>query len=100
MDAIRNILLAGLGAVGYSQDKLKEVVSGLIEKGQLTKEQGEKVISEWVQRGTEEREKISERVEGEVKKLIGKLPMISREEFDALAVRVEKLEKDSGGAAE
>ena len=100
MDAIRNILLAGLGAVGYSQDKLKEVISGLIEKGQLTKDQGEKVISEWVERGQEEREKISEKVEGEFKNLISKLPVISREEFEALAARVEKLEKDSAGAGD
>lgn len=100
MDAIRNILLAGLGAVGYSQDKLKEVVNGLIEKGQLTKDQGEKVISEWVERGKEEREKISEKVEGEVQNIVQKLPVVSREEFDALAARVEALEKAGDSGAE
>ena len=93
MDAIRNILLAGLGAVGYSQDKLKEVVSGLIEKGQLTKEQGEKVISEWKDRGQQESENLSEKLSDEMNKLLGKLPVVSRDEFTALSQRVADLEK-------
>ncbi len=93
MDAIRNMLLAGLGAVSYSQDKLKEAISTLIERGQLTREQGEKVIAEWKDRGQQEQENLSERLSEEFQKVLGKLPVVSREEFNTLATRVEELEK-------
>ncbi len=96
MDALKNLLLAGLGAVGYSQDKLKEVVSTLIDRGQLTREQGEKVITEWVDRGKEEQERVTDRVGEELKSVISKLPVIMRDEFEALQARVEELEQKLG----
>ncbi len=96
-DALKNLLLAGLGAVGYSQDKLKEVVNTLIERGQLSREQGEKVISEWVDRGKEEQERVTDRVGEELKNAISKLPVVMRDEFQALEARVEELEQKLAG---
>ena len=93
MEPLKTILLAGLGAVGYSSEKLKDAVQALIDKGELTREQGEKVISEWVDRGREEQTKISSRISEEVQKIIGRLNLVSRDEFLALAQRVEELER-------
>ena len=94
MEPLKSILLAGLGAVGYSSEKLKDAVQSLIDKGELTRDQGEKVISEWVDRGRDEQSKISSKISEEVQKIITKLNLVSRDEFLALAQRVEELEGD------
>lgn len=93
MDSLKNLLLAGLGAVSYSQDKLRATVSDLIERGELTKEQGEQVVSEWMDRGKEEQESLSGRFQDEVQKVIEKLGLVHKDEVAALAARVEELEK-------
>ncbi len=93
MDPIRNLLLAGLGAVAYSQEKLKVAIQGLVEKGELSREQGEKVLGEWIERGKEEQEKLGGRVSGELKKLVAKLSLVTRDDLQALEDRIEKLER-------
>ncbi|MEM7260463.1 MAG: hypothetical protein AAF488_00635 [Planctomycetota bacterium] len=92
MDPLRNALLAGLGAMSYGQDKLNNLVSSLIDKGDLTREQGEQVLDEWVRKGEEEKQNVSDKVSKEIQRLLEKLQMISREEFDALEARVTALE--------
>ncbi|MFQ5655563.1 MAG: phasin family protein [Planctomycetota bacterium] len=93
MEPLRSILLAGLGAVSYSQDKLKGAIRTLVDRGELTREQGEKVISEWVERGKDEHDALSGRLSTEMQKVLGKLSIITREEFDKLVARVEELER-------
>jgi polyhydroxyalkanoate synthesis regulator phasin len=95
MEPLRNILLAGLGALGYGREKLQSMVEAMVEKGELTRDQGEKVIGGWVERGKEEKAQLSARVSEEVQKLIGKLKLVSREEFDRLSARIAELEKRS-----
>ena len=96
MDPLRNALLAGLGAIASSQEKLKIMLDGLIAKGDLTREQGEKVLGEWVERGKDEQEKIGDRVSTELKRLLTKLSLVPRDEFDELKARVERLEGSGG----
>ena len=91
-EPLKNLMLAGLGAVSYSQDKLSETINSLIEKGQLSREQGEKVISEWVERGKGEQEKLSGKFTEELESFMKKLPVVTREEFDALKARVDTLQ--------
>ncbi|MCA8961262.1 MAG: phasin family protein [Planctomycetes bacterium] len=96
MDPLRSALLAGLGAISYGQEKLKDLVSTLIDKGELTREQGEQVISEWVKKGEEEKDSVADRVTAEMQKVLQRLQMVTRDEFDALAARVEALENERG----
>ena len=53
-DELRKILMAGVGAVAVTAEKTKEIVEGLIEKGELTVEQG-KVVSDELCKNVSER---------------------------------------------
>lgn len=92
LEPMKNLLLAGLGAVSYSQDKLKSTLHELVDRGELTREQGERILSEWLARGQEEKDKLSARVTDEGQKLREKLGLVSRAEHEALLRRVEVLE--------
>ena len=96
MEPLRNLLLAGLGALSASQEKLSKVVGQLIDSGELTREQGEKVVDEWVDRGREEQGKIADRVSAEIQKVVEKLALVSRDEYDQLQARVKELESKLG----
>jgi polyhydroxyalkanoate synthesis regulator phasin len=45
-DTVRNVFLAGVGAVAIGAEKTADVVNDLVEKGELTVEQGKAVNEE------------------------------------------------------
>ena len=96
---LKSVLLAGLGALGYTKEKLQGLVEGMVEKGELTREQGEKVIGGWVERGKEEQAGFTSRISEEMQKLVSKLHLVSREDLERLTARVAELEKRLGGGA-
>ena len=97
MEPLKNILLAGLGVLGAGKDRVQAVVEALIDKGELTQEQGESVLQDWVERGKEEQDNVSSKISEETQKLIRKLNLVTREDYDLLAARVAELEKRAGG---
>ena len=97
MEPLKNILLAGLGVLGAGKDRVQAVVESLIDKGELTQEQGESVLKDWVERGKEEQDNVSSKISEETQKLIRKLNLVTREDYDLLVARVDELEKRAGG---
>ena len=96
MEPLRKALLAGLGVLGAGKDRVQSVVENLVEKGELTREQGESVLQGWVERGKEEQESAQTKIADEIQKVMGKLNLVTREELDAVIARVEALEKPGG----
>ncbi|MBQ6390681.1 MAG: phasin family protein [Eggerthellaceae bacterium] len=45
-DGFKNIFLAGLGAIAYTGEKGKEVIDQLVEKGEITLDQGRELNEE------------------------------------------------------
>lgn len=46
IDIIKKVLYAGIGVFALSEEKTKEIVSQLVKEGELTTQEGEKLISE------------------------------------------------------
>ncbi len=91
-DLFEKTLLTGLGFLSLSQKKAEELLSELKEKYKISEDEG-KVFLEKIQgMAQENRAKVTEMAEAEGKKVIEKLGMVSREEFDLLKKRVEALE--------
>ena len=82
-DTIKNLLLAGVGAVAVTAEKSKEIVGELVKKGELTVEEG-KSLNEELKRKADE--KASSRVMDSVDKM-------SKEERDALRAKLDELDK-------
>ena len=61
-DGFKDIFLAGIGAMAIGGEKAKEIVDQLIEKGELTVEQGKQVSGELAHKATEQAEKMGEGV--------------------------------------
>ena len=93
MDVFRQIFLAGLGALGQAQQTLKATVDQLVEQGEITQEQGKQVIDEWLSRERGESGVTVGKVGEELTKVLNRLRVVGREEYEALVARVEELER-------
>lgn len=94
-DELRKILMAGVGAVAVTAEKTKEIVEGLIEKGELTVEQG-KVVSDELCKN------VSERVERYAKKVdMSALMMkLSPEELEQLKELITRMQEEKARTAQ
>lgn len=59
-DAFQNIFLAGVGALSIGGEKAKEVVDDLVERGQVTVEQGRRINAELKHKAVESTSKFHE----------------------------------------
>lgn len=102
IESLRNALLTGLGAVAFGQERLRAVLDALVEKGELTAEQGRKLLEEFVRRSREEGRSVLSGIASELSRLPEKFPFVWRKEYLRLQSRVEELEKklSSGSAQE
>ena len=85
-------LLTGLGAVSMTQKKAEELVTEMKEKYKLSEEEGKSILDKIQVMAKDSRERITEIAENEVKKVIERIGLVPREEFDRLQKRVEALE--------
>ena len=87
---LKRLLLAGIGAVATTAEKSKNVVDGLVEKGELTVEQG-KVLNEELKRNLNNvKESFNKEVKDE------EVGNINHDEAvkDYIFNNIDKLEKD------
>ena len=93
-DSFKDIFLAGIGAMAMGAEQSKKVVDSLIEKGQLTVDQGKQINSELIHKATDATEAVREDV------LAASMATMSQAEKEAFAAKVAELAKaDTGDAA-
>ena len=96
-DLFEKTVLTGLGLLSLSQKKAEEFLQELKEKYKVSEEEGKAFLEKMQGIAKENREKVTEMAEAEVKKAFDRLGLASREEFDRLQKRVEELESRKPG---
>ena len=91
-EGIKKIFLAGVGAVATTGEAAKNLIDNLVEKGELTVEQG-KVLNEELKRTTKEKinKHVTVNVVNEFKDVFSAVDKMSREELEALKAQLDEL---------
>lgn len=92
-ELIEKAVLTGLGAISLTQKKAEEIITELKEKYKVSEEEGKAFLDKIQGMAKEGRERVAEISETEVKKVIERIGLVSRDEFDRLQKRVDELEK-------
>lgn len=92
-DLLEKAFFAGLGAVSFSRKKTEEFLVELQESYQMSEEEG-KAFLERARKMTEEGQaRLAELAETEVRKVVEKIGLVPRDEYERLLKRVEALEE-------
>lgn len=86
-------VLTGLGALSLTQKKAEEIIAELKEKYKLSEEEGKAFLDKIQGFAKEGRERVGEIAESEVKKVIEKAGLVSRDDYERLQKRLDELEK-------
>ena len=95
-DDIKKLLLAGIGAVAVTAEKSKEILEEMVQKGELTVEQG-KVLNEELKHNI--KKTVKEKVNVSMKPtspedLSDLLDRMTPEQLDALKAQIRKKESE------
>ncbi len=94
-EAVRKVLLAGIGAVALAQEEIEEFVQKLVERGELAEADGKKVVKDVLERQKklfkEEARKAEGLLDRRIEAILNRLNLPTREEFAALNERIAEL---------
>ncbi len=93
IDFIEKTMLAGFGALSLTQKKSEELLKEVKERIDLTEEEGKQLLSRLQDVAKENQKKFETLARDEVQKAGSRMGFVAKEEFDALAKKVSKLEK-------
>lgn len=92
LELLEKAVMTAIGVAAITQKKAEELAVEMKEKYKMSEEEGKLFVDRIQSIANESREKVREMAETEVRRVVERLGLVSREEFDGLAKRVRELE--------
>lgn len=100
VDILRKGLLAGFGM----QEKVRELVDELVEKGELSKSEGAKLVREWSEKAEKSSSEFNKTLTDIITKTMDRMNLPTKDDLDkldkkvhTLSNRIKKLEEKREG---
>lgn len=95
LELLEKAFMTTIGVAAMTQKKTEELVAEMKDRCKISEDEGKQFVERIQSLAKESREKIQAIAEDEVHKVVDRLGLVSREEFDRLAKRVQELEARS-----
>ena len=95
-DTLKRFALMGVGVLSTAEEDVQAVIAELRRKGEIEEEEGKKALAAWRERVAVNRREVQDLAGKTAQDALKKLGAPTREEFNALAARVEALEGKLG----
>lgn len=92
LEFLEKAVMTAIGVAAITQKKTEELVSEMKDKYKISEEEGKLFVDRIQALAKESRDKVREMAELEVQKVVDRLGVVSREDYDRLSKRVEDLE--------
>jgi len=96
LDLLKKSLMAGLGAVVITRDKIREGTRSLVEEGKMSTEEAEKLADELVKSGERQWDELNSKFQSSMRKWSDNADVENKKEIQDLKARVELLEQRLG----
>ncbi len=93
LEALRQLLLAGLGTLDLTEEKARALFNDLVARGEMSEKEARELITGWTKKAGEQRLKFQQQIEEGVHKAVDSVGLVRRAELDALAAKLAELEK-------
>lgn len=92
LELLEKAVMTTIGVAAITQKKAEELAAEMKERFKLSEDEGKNLVDRIQAIANDSREKVKEMAEVEVKKVVDRLGLVPREEFDQLVKRVQELE--------
>ena len=91
-DLLKKVLHTSLGVIATATEKVQGTVDDLVDKEKLNKDEGKKILNDFVNATEEKRSELEGKLGEMVEGIIDRLNLSKKSEVDALNKRIEALE--------
>jgi polyhydroxyalkanoate synthesis regulator phasin len=91
-ELLKNIIYTGVGAAFLTRDKLDEIRKELVERGNLTKEEGKEFVEDLIKKSDNTRDQLEKWLNRQVEERVKSLNLATADEVNELRRKVEELE--------
>ena len=95
LEFLEKAVLTTIGGAALTQKKSEELGAEMKDRFKISEDEGKQFVDKIQSLAKESREKIQAIAEDEVQKVVDRLGLVTRDEFDRLAKRVQELESRS-----
>ena len=91
-DLLEQLLLAGVGAVSLTAERVEELVDSFVERGGVQRDEARAAVNDLVSRWRGDATRVTERAGAGMHGMLRELGLVLRSEFEELELRVAQLE--------
>jgi polyhydroxyalkanoate synthesis regulator phasin len=93
LEAVRKVLLAGIGAVALAQEEIEDFVSKLVERGEIAEKDGKKLVREVMDRRKKETEKAEDEFSKRIEDILDRMNVPTKADIELLSEKISALSK-------
>ncbi|QAV27740.1 Polyhydroxyalkanoate synthesis regulator phasin [Anoxybacillus pushchinoensis] len=93
MSILKKGLAFGLGLALASKEQVEKLIDELVKKGELSLEESKDVIDLWKQQTEERKAELQRIVREQIKQVIDKFDLVTKDELQQLEQRIRRLEE-------
>ena len=90
-EALRKVLLAGIGAVAIAQEEIDDLIEKLVERGEIAEKDGKKLIQEMNDKRKKESKKTEDQVSKRIEDVLDRMNVPRKSDIDALGEKINVL---------
>ncbi len=88
--SLRKVVLASMGAVAIAQDEAEDLINKLVERGEIAREEGRKLMRDMT---AKRREKVQAQFDARVEATLGKMNVPTKDDLKAVENKLDQLNK-------
>jgi polyhydroxyalkanoate synthesis regulator phasin len=93
-ESVRKLGLIGAGLWAITEDKMNDLVKELVDKGDISKEEGKKVIKDMLEERKKQKIDLEKKISEKIQESISKTDIFTRKDMHELESRIHTLEDE------
>lgn len=93
-ESVRKLGLIGAGLWAVTEDKINDLVKDLVDKGDISKEEGKKVLQDVLEESKKQKIDLEKKISEKLQDSISKAEIFTRKDMHELESRIEILEDE------
>ncbi|WP_082232597.1 phasin family protein [Halobacillus massiliensis] len=90
---LRKGFYLGLGAAISGKEKVEKGLSDMVRKGEVSPTEAREILNDWAEKGEQKNNDWNEQAQSRIQTQLKNLGFVTREEYERLEARLERLEK-------
>ena len=91
IELVKKAMFTGVGALSLTKEKVEEIVGEFVKKGNLSEQEGERLVEEMLNRSEESKKELKQQVDNAVHAALAKLDIATKSDIAELKTQLREL---------